>query len=109
MERQAHVRAERGTRCYLEKRCEKMSSYDYDADIAEAVRRAFAGSPLLKGTSLWVTVQRRWVFIEGCAPPNRKQALDARARRIPNVDNVFVDLLADPGKTPPYYVVPASR
>src|SRR5262245_53416442 len=109
MEREAHVRVERGTRCYQEGRCAKMSSYHYDADIADNLRRALSGSPALNQTSLWVTVQRRWVFIQGCARDKSKQApLEAIARRIPDVENVFVDLRVDPKKPPPYLVLPAT-
>src|SRR5438552_18085190 len=61
MEREAHVRVERGTRCYMEGRCTKSSSYFYDPEIAANLRRALAESKVLKGTSVWVSVQRRWV------------------------------------------------
>jgi hypothetical protein len=103
MEREAHVRVERGTRCYMEGRCAKSSSYFYDPEIAANLRHALANSKALKGTSLWVSVQRRWVFIQGCAKARSKRAaLEAIARRIPDVDNVFVDLRFDPKQPPPY-------
>jgi len=106
MEREAHVRAERGNRCYMEGRCTKSSSYFYDADIAANLRRALTSSDVLKGTSVWVSVQRRWVSIQGCAKTkSKKAALEAIARRIPDVDNVFVDLRLDPKKPPPYPVL----
>jgi hypothetical protein len=106
MEREAHVRVERGTRCYLEGRCTKSSSYFYDPEIAANLRHALANSTALKGTSIWISVQRRWVFIQGCANSrSKKTALEAIARRIPDVDNVFVDLRFDRKQPPPYPVL----
>ena len=109
MEREAHVRVERGTRCYMEGRCAKMSSYLYDADIADNLRHALAESPVLKGTSLWVSVQRRWVTIQGCANvKSKKTALKAIALRIPDVENDFVDLRFDRKRPAPYPVLGIS-
>jgi hypothetical protein len=103
MEHEAHVRVERGTRCYQEGKCRKPNSYQYDAEIADHVRTALAKSPALKGTSLWVTVQRRWIFIQGCVDArSKKAAFEKIARAIPDVENVFVDVITDPAKPPPY-------
>jgi hypothetical protein len=63
---ETHYRSERGLRCYLEKKCSKPSSYMYDAEIAAAVRARFAASAALRDASLWVTAQRRFVWVEGC-------------------------------------------
>ncbi|HEX5129364.1 MAG TPA: BON domain-containing protein [Usitatibacter sp.] len=63
---ETHYRSERGLRCYLEKKCSKPSSYMYDAEIAAAVRARFAASTALRDASLWVTAQRRFVWVEGC-------------------------------------------
>jgi hypothetical protein len=105
MEREAHVRAERVT-ADMEGRCAKSSSYFYVPEIAANLRRALRSSNVLKGTSVWVSVQRRWVSIQGCAKTkSKKAALEAIARRIPDVDNVFVDLRLDPKKPPPYPVL----
>ena len=67
MRRNAHARAERGTRCWLEGECSKPNAYLYDADIAEEVRKRFTASRELRTSSLWVTVQRRIVWVEGCS------------------------------------------
>ncbi len=103
MEHEAHVRVERGTRCYQEGKCRKPNSYQYDAEIAGHVRTALTKSPALKGTSVWVTVQRRWIFIQGCVDAkSKKAAFEKIARAIPDVENVFVDVTTDPAKPPPY-------
>ena len=107
MQREAHVRVERGTRCYLEGKCRKPNSYQYDAEIAEHLRAALAKSPVVKGTSVWVTVQRRWIFIQGCVDAkSKKAAFEQIARSVPDVENVFVDVTVDAAKSPPY---PALR
>src|SRR5512139_2272697 len=69
-ERQAesHRRAEKGTTCWLanEKGCERANAYSYDRDIASEIKAAVRTSAVFAGTSLWVTVQGRVVYIEGC-------------------------------------------
>jgi osmotically-inducible protein OsmY len=103
MEREAHARVERGTRCYQEGKCRKVNSYQYDAEIAEHLRAALANSPVLKGTSVWVTVQRRWIFLQGCVDSmSKKRALEQIARGVPDVEKVFVDVTTDASKPPPY-------
>jgi hypothetical protein len=106
MEHEAHVRVERGTRCYMEGRCTKSNSYLYDPEIAANLRDALAKSSALKGTSVWVSVQRRWVFIQGCANARSKKAtLEAIARQIRDGENVFVYLRFDRKQPPPYPVL----
>ncbi|WP_156954501.1 BON domain-containing protein [Paraburkholderia acidipaludis] len=99
----AHYRVERGTSCWLAHTCSKPNSYLYDADIAAAVRQALQGDALLAGTSLWITVQRRFVYAEGCVPAAfDRDALQRRLEAIPDVEQVFVRVTADPRGTPPY-------
>ena len=106
MQREAHVRVERGTRCFQEGMCRLPNSYQYDPEIAGNLRSALANSPVLHGTSLWVAVQRRWIFIQGCVDATSKRsALEEIARAIPDVENVFVDVTTDPRRPPPYYVL----
>jgi len=106
MEREAHVRVERGTRCFQEGKCRLPNSYHYDPEIADNLRIALEKSPALRGTSLWVTVQRRWIFIQGCVDATSKRAtLEKIARAIPDVENVFVDVTTDPRRLPPYFVL----
>ena len=102
MEREAHVRTERGTRCYLEGRCAKANSYQYDAEIAAELRRQLEASHVLARGTIWVTVQRRWVWLQGCVSSEaQKRALASIARKVPAVERVFVELGA---KDRPAYV-----
>ena len=92
---QAHHRAERGTTCWLAGTCDRPNDYAYDATIAERVKAAVATSPLLARTTLWVTVQGRIVFIEGCAAEESVGLpLESLVRALPDVrqavSNVYV-------------------
>jgi hypothetical protein len=110
MRTQEHSRAERGTRCWLAGECKKPNSYLYDADIAKELANRFARSRAFAGSALWITVQRRFVFIEGCVKrANEAHALEAMAKRVPDVELVFVNVTADPGSKSPYSTLEASR
>lgn len=99
----AHYRVERGTTCWLAHKCSKPNSYLYDAGIAAAIRRQFEGAAMLAGTSLWITVQRRFVYAEGCVPAAfDRDTLQRRLEAIPDVEQVFVRVTVDPHGTPPY-------
>ena len=105
---QAHSRAEKGTSCWLAGRCERPNYYDYDQDIAAAFKSQAVGNPMLfKQTSLWVTVQARVIFIEGCAS-NRSAAaeIEAFARRLPYVQQAIAFVRTNPKNPAPYAVKP---
>lgn len=103
MRHETHYRSERGFRCWHEKKCSKPSSYLYDADIAAAVRLRFAADKRFRDASLWVTVQRRWVWVEGCVASKREQAqLERLIRAIPDVELVIVNVSRGRGSPPPY-------
>jgi hypothetical protein len=103
MQRETHHRLERGTRCWLEKRCSRPSSYLYDADIAAAVRSRFESTALLRGASLWVTVQHRAVWVEGCVPRGYASGtVEKLLRGVPDVESLIVNVRRDPGAKPPY-------
>lgn len=75
----------------------------YDAPIADAVKAHFAGSDRLHGTSLWITVQRRFIYVEGCADTAfDRQALQRELEALPDVEQVFVRITDDPRKRLPY-------
>ena len=77
--------------------------YMYDAPIADAVKAHFAGSDRLHGTSLWITVQRRFIYVEGCADTAFDQpALQRELEALPDVEQVFVRITDDPRKRLPY-------
>ena len=106
---QTHTRSERGTRCYLEGRCTKPNSYLYDKDIADGVRARFAASNAYRDASLWVTVQRRIVWIEGCvAPGYRSGSLERLVRDVPDVELVVVNVRQGLRGAIPYRRLPGS-
>ncbi|WP_322012427.1 BON domain-containing protein [Paraburkholderia sp. J12] len=99
----AHYRVERGTTCWLAHKCTKPNSYLYDADIAAAIRQQLQGESMLAGTSVWITVQRRFVYAEGCVGAAfDRDALERRLAAIPDVEQVFVRVTSDPHGTLPY-------
>lgn len=119
---QAHQRAERGTSCWLEGRCATPNAYADDARIAERIAEVLRGVPRLGDTSLWITVQRRFAWVQGCVHDRaqrraierslaalRKRAHarprgDARVDRAPSRDTpeqAFVDLrVGEAGRVP---------
>jgi len=105
---QTHTRSERGTRCWQEGRCRLPNSYLYDPEIAAAVRARFAQTKTYRDASLWVTVQRRIVWIEGCvAPGYRAGALERLVRDVPDVELVVVNVRKGPRGAIPYRQLPA--
>ena len=100
---EAHDRAERGTSCWLAGRCARSNAYAYDQDIARALQARVGALKPLTGSSLWVTVQRRMVFIEGCVPDRRRvAALQAWATAVPDVEQVLVNVSTRPQAPAPY-------
>lgn len=93
--KESHWRAERGTSCWLAGQCSKPNSYAYDAGIAKSVAAHFATDPAFARSSLWLTVQRRFVWVEGCAddPSITAGALEAFVRAEPDVERVIVNLM----------------
>ena len=67
---EAHYRIERGNSCWIAGRCRLSNSYDYDREIAESVTRRLnslnASMQWREKTSLWLTIQRRFVYLDGC-------------------------------------------
>jgi len=100
---QAHRRAEKGTTCWLAKECDRPNAYAYDQDIAAAFKAAVRERHPFPGTSLWVTVQGRVVYIEGCAGQASQAAeIEAFARSLPHVQQAIAILRTDPSARPPY-------
>jgi hypothetical protein len=109
LQTQTHARSERGTRCWLEGRCTRPNSYLYDKDIADGVKQRFASTKAYRDASLWVTVQRRIVWIEGCvAPGYRSGSLDRLAASVPDVELVVVNVRKGPKGDVPYRQLPAG-
>jgi hypothetical protein len=108
MEDDAHYRVERGTTCWLAHKCTKPNSYMYDQPIADAIRAHFTEPRQFDGTSLWITVQRRFVYAEGCAPASfDRQALRRQLEAIPDVEQVFIRIGTRAGAPAPYKTLAA--
>jgi hypothetical protein len=106
---EGHYRVERGTSCYLAGECKKPNAYLYDADIASAVREAFKDQSLLQESTIWITVKRRFVWVEGCRTSNQSlEGLEARIRAIPDVQLVLVNIWSKEKPKPPYSVMPQA-
>ena len=99
---QAHRRAEKGTTCWLAHECERPQAYAYDADIAAAIEGA-RGQARWRGTSLWLTVQGRVVYIEGCATwASDTAGLEAFVRDLPHVQQAIAIVRSDATARAPY-------
>jgi hypothetical protein len=102
---QMHSRLERGTSCWLEGRCADSNAYRYDKALAPEVQRALRRVPGLHRGSVWITVQRRWVYLQGCVPGHGlAQRLERAARGVKNVEAVVPDLMVGTRGRPPYPV-----
>lgn len=102
---QSHRRAEKGTTCWLAKdeECQRANAFSYDQDIASGIRAAVNAGKPFPDTSLWVTVQGRIVYVEGCVPQaSQAAAIEAFIRRVPHVQQVFTAVTANPKGRLPY-------
>ena len=105
-----HHRVERGNSCYLAGRCRYASSYDYDRGIAAGLFPALSAAPTLRGTTLWVLVEGRFVQLFGCVT-DKAQIGQAQqlAQRWPDVQAVLPTLMVGTQGRPPYAVLAAPR
>jgi hypothetical protein len=100
---QAHRRAEKGTTCWLAKECDRPNAYAYDADIAAAFQAALRSGRTFPDSTLWVTVQGRVLYIEGCARQDATAVqVEAFARSLPHVQQAIAIVRTDPRAAPPY-------
>ena len=115
---EAHPRIERGTTCFMAGKCKEPNAYRYDATIAgharAAVVDAVGKTPALAQSSVWLTVQRRFIFAQGCVGDKRQIAQwEAVLRSVPDVEYVSADFAV--GSSPkqfrrvPYPVMPAGN
>ncbi len=105
---QSHHRAERGTTCWLAGQCDRSSFYAYDADIADAIKAALKASNPFARATLWVTVQGRVVYIEGCVPDQAMEpALEAFAKRVAGVEQSIATVFVKGTSRPPYRLLRA--
>jgi hypothetical protein len=100
-----HWRAERGTSCFEAGRCRLPNSYLYDQGLAAPVAAALAAVPGVQAASVWVTIQRRWVFLQGCVTtPAQITKLQQAAQAVPEVEAVVPMLLVGTTGKPRYNV-----
>ncbi|WP_211453157.1 BON domain-containing protein [Collimonas antrihumi] len=110
MRKESHWRTERGTSCWLAGQCNKPNSYLYDAPISRSVQAHFAAEPgFARNSSLWLTFQRRFVWVEGCSADQSVDAtaLEAFVRAEPDVERVIVNLRTPGDSKAPYPLAPA--
>jgi hypothetical protein len=90
----SHYRIERGNSCWWEGRCRLSNSYLYDKEIQEAAKRRLANiepsTHWRQNTTLWLMLQRRFIYVEGCVAPNfDKQTFLSELRKTADVERVI--------------------
>ncbi|MBU6511172.1 MAG: BON domain-containing protein [Betaproteobacteria bacterium] len=105
-----HHRVEQGNSCYLAGRCRYSSSFDYDAGIARALSARLRAAPELRGSSVWILVQGRFVQLQGCVrDAAQARAAEAIARATPDVQAVLPELRVGARGQLPYTPASAPR
>jgi hypothetical protein len=105
---EAHSRAERGTTCWLAGLCAEPNAYRYDAANAEAAVGALRGDAVLATSAIWVTAQRRFIYLEGCVADAAQAArAETVVKALADVDRV-IPALALPGERSPYAVAASA-
>ncbi|KRB83882.1 BON domain-containing protein [Noviherbaspirillum sp. Root189] len=103
MRNQSHRRAEKGTTCWLAGDCDRQNSYMYDVDIAKEFMAAIGDRGPFANTTLWITVQGRVAYLQGCGiSESQIPELEAFARSVRYVQQAFVDLRVDRSRRAPY-------
>ena len=97
----SHYRIERGNSCWWEGRCRLPNSYLYDKEIEEAAKRRLTNvepsTHWREHTTLWLTLQRRFIYVEGCVAPDfDKQAFFSELAKTADVERVVDETIADP-------------
>lgn len=106
-QQQAHHRIERGTSCWLAGQCRLANSYAYDAGIASDFLRAWPAQGRLAQTSLWLTVQGRVIWVDGCVGDVAVAGeIEALAKGLADVQQVTVRVVADLSAPLPYPQLP---
>jgi hypothetical protein len=99
---ESHSRVERGTSCWLAGKCAEPNAYRYDAGNAKAVVAALQAETSLATSAIWVTAQRRFIYLEGCVADAAQAAkAEALVKTLPDVDQV-IPALALPDERTPY-------
>jgi hypothetical protein len=111
---EAHPRVERGTTCFMSGKCTEPNAYRYDAQIGDAAKLTFGVAvgkePSYARSSVWLTVQRRFVFAHGCVISKAQAThIEALLKSVPDVQYVGADfIVGDPKNTKrvPYPMMP---
>jgi hypothetical protein len=99
---ESHSRVERGTSCWLAGKCAEPNAYRYDAANAKAAVAALQAETSLAASAIWVTAQRRLIYLEGCVADAAQAAkAEALIKALPDVDQI-IPALALPGERAPY-------
>jgi hypothetical protein len=107
MRQQAHGRIERGTSCWLAKKCEDSNVYRRDPEIQQRVLQSIRNDPRFAQSSVWVTTERRYVTLQGCAGSVEvKSRLLAQARAVGGVEQVFDQLIVGTAGKPRWTIDP---
>lgn len=110
MKSEAHSRVERGTSCWMAGKCSEPNAYRYDAAIGKAVAARFQTESAFRDATLWVTVKRKFVWIEGCVARNgQAEELERLVLSIPDVERAIVNVATGIEGKPPYPVLTAER
>jgi len=73
-----------------------------------AAAATLRGDPALAGTTIWLTAQRRFVYLEGCvAEAGQAVRAEELVKALADVDRV-IPALALPGEKPPYALAGAA-
>lgn len=108
MRQQAHGRIERGTSCWLAKKCEDSNVYRRDPEIQQRVLQAIRRGDSFAQSSVWVTTERRYVTLQGCVGSvGMKSRLLDRVRGVAGVEQVFDQLIVGTAGKPRWTVDPA--
>lgn len=98
-----HYRVERGTSCYRSGQCRLPNSYLYDQEIFPRAVKFIQRDGRFDNTSIWLVVQRRWVFLQGCVHSEEQgRALEAAVRNIDDVEAVIGQWMVGTSGAPPY-------
>ncbi|MBA2672423.1 BON domain-containing protein [Ramlibacter sp.] len=106
----AHVRAQAGVSCHTSGRCRLANSYLYDKEIAPRMVQFIQRDGHYDDTSLWVLVERRYVYLKGCVKsPEQSAALERAAGTVDDVMGVVNELSVGTQEKPRYAVAPPAK
>lgn len=110
MRTQAHGRIERGTSCWLAKKCEDSNVYKRDPEIQQRALKALSADSRFAHSSVWLTTERRFVTLEGCVGSAKEQrALVEAVRNVDGVEQVFDRLMVGAHGRPRWRVDPTWK